>query len=521
LSFEIRFTDLAARIGRLETAHGVLETPAFIPVVHPVRQAISSEFLKDLGFNGVITNAYIALRHYGDEARKRGIHNIIKYDGIIMTDSGGYQVLEYGSIGIDPAIIAQFQKDIKSDICVPLDKPTGRGLKYETAKEYVDQTLKNAKETLEIVSAGKRDNNTTNKADPIWVGPIQGSEHSDLVKYSADTLDQMGFRLLALGSPVELMEAYEFATLSYMIATTKRSIPSKPLHLFGAGHPLTIPLVVALGCDMFDSASYMLYARFNRYMHKNGISRLEDLSYLICPCQICSTYTIKELVEMEKDKRTIEIAKHNLYVLKSEISSVKQAIIDGKLWEYIMQKAHCHPKLMEATQLFKNFEFLESGTPLFKEKAVFLYDPIDQYRPEALRFRRMTSNFRKLKNKKMLILCVESNTHPFYSTSDFLGIVKKYPAAQICTYNPFLGIIPVEICDIFPASHNMMSRNQKYHVDDYPSFIESLLRFISSNKFEEIIVIADNFMRNVLKDIKIKELNLKIKIFDYNRDIIS
>ena len=72
-----------------------------------------------------------------------------------MTDSGGYQVLEYGFIGIDPVIIAQFQKDIRSDICVPLDKPTGRGLKYETAKDYVDQTLKNAKETLEIVAAEK------------------------------------------------------------------------------------------------------------------------------------------------------------------------------------------------------------------------------------------------------------------------------------------------------------------------------------------------------------------------------
>jgi len=108
LSFEVRHTDLAARIGKLHTPHGILETPAFVPVVHPVKQTISPQFLKRSGFDIVITNAYTTLRHYGDEARKRGIHNIIDYDGIVMTDSGGYQVLEYGSIEVQPSIIAQF-----------------------------------------------------------------------------------------------------------------------------------------------------------------------------------------------------------------------------------------------------------------------------------------------------------------------------------------------------------------------------------------------------------------------------
>ncbi|MGI0035842.1 MAG: tRNA-guanine transglycosylase, partial [Nitrososphaera sp.] len=79
--FEVRHSDLAGRIGRLATPHGVVETPAFVPVVHPVRQAVSTLYLKKMGFNLVITNAYIALRHYGDEARRRGIHDIINFDG--------------------------------------------------------------------------------------------------------------------------------------------------------------------------------------------------------------------------------------------------------------------------------------------------------------------------------------------------------------------------------------------------------------------------------------------------------
>ena len=537
MPFEVRYTDLAGRIGKLKTPHGNLETPAFIPVIHPIRQTITPHFLKSLGFNAVITNAYITLRHYGDEARKRGIHDIIKYDGVIMTDSGGYQVLEYGSIDVEPTVMAIFENDIRSDIPVPLDKPTGYGLKYEKAKDYVQQTLENARETLNAIQGRKSKeikNNIGNEYDKddtngaIWVGPIQGAEHSDLVKYSADALDKMGFNLMAIGSPVELMEAYEFSTLAHMIAIVKRAIPAKPIHLFGAGHPITIPLAVALGCDMFDSASYILYAKDNRYMHSNGTTRLEDLSYLPCQCPICTTYSIKELFYMDRDSRTLEVAKHNLYILKAEVDAVKQAIMDGRLWEYVMQKARAHPKLMEAIELLKTFEYIEEGTPIFKEKAVFFYDPIDQYRPEAKRFRNIVSKFASLKNKKKLVLYPDSDIHPFYSTRVFLQLAKKFPDSQICTYNPFLGIIPSEISDIFPAAHNLSCKKSANHNNpkNYPSFIESLDLFIVNNNFEEIIIVADTFMRQIVHDDHhydniplIKKLNPKV--FDYDHDIIT
>jgi 7-cyano-7-deazaguanine tRNA-ribosyltransferase len=481
--FEVRYSDLAARIGKLETQHGVVETPAFVPVVHPVRQAVSTEFLKKMGFQMVITNAYITLRHYGDEARRRGIHDIIGYDGAVMTDSGGYQVLEYGSVEVEPATMAKFEKDIRSDIAIPLDKPTGYGLDHERAKEYVETTLKNSKETLEAVGG----------TDSIWVGPVQGAEHTDLVEHSARELDKMGYKLMALGSPVELMEAYEFATLTRMIVAAKRVIPAKPVHLFGAGHPLTIPLAVALGCDMFDSASYMLYAKDGRYMTPNGTVRLDELVYLPCQCSVCTSHSPKELREMQRDQRTIEVAKHNLHVLKAEVDVVKQAIMDGRLWEFFMQKARAHPKLMEAARLFKDIEMLEDGTPLFKDRAIFFYDPIDQHRPEARRFRRAGASFQS--TKKMLILCPEGETHPFYSTKSFRDVVKKFPEAQICSYSPFLGIIPAEISDVFPASHNVSTR-WGHKPEDYPSFIESLKGF--AGRFEEIAIVVDDFMEQAV-----------------------
>ena len=134
--FEISKCDLAARIGTLETNHGKVQTPAFVPVIHPVKQSIPASKLKKMGFDMVITNAYITMKNYGQEAVERGIHDIIKYDGSVMTDSGGYQVLEYGKVDVTPEAMATFESGIGSDIAIPLDKPTGFGMPERKAKSY-------------------------------------------------------------------------------------------------------------------------------------------------------------------------------------------------------------------------------------------------------------------------------------------------------------------------------------------------------------------------------------------------
>ena len=203
--FEIIKSDLAGRIGILHSNHGKIETPAYVPVIHPVKQAIPPKKIKDMGFDLVITNAYITMKRHGQNATKRGIHDIIDYDGAVMTDSGGYQVLEYGEVDVVPADMAEFERKIITDFAIPLDKPTGYGLSKKRAKSFVDQTLKDAKETL----ANKTDNGQ------IWVGPIQGGEHQELVKRSTKSLVNYGFPMLALGSPVEFMESYEYKLLAF------------------------------------------------------------------------------------------------------------------------------------------------------------------------------------------------------------------------------------------------------------------------------------------------------------------
>jgi 7-cyano-7-deazaguanine tRNA-ribosyltransferase len=512
LLFEVRYSDLAGRIGKIKTPSGTFETPAFIPVIHPVSQSVEIDFLKELGFEAVITNAYITLRKYGDLAREKGIHKIINFDGPIMTDSGGYQVLEYGSIEPEPSYIAQFENDIKSDICVPLDKPTGYGLRYDVAERYVSETIRNSQETMNLIKSN-------NNCNSVWVGPVQGAEHLDLVKSSAGELDEMGYEMMALGSPVQLLESYEFAILADMIAALKSKVMSKPVHLFGAGHPLTIPLAVALGCDTFDSASYMLYARDNRYMHANGTSRLDKLSYLSCQCPICTNMTVKEFVDLDYEKRTNKLAKHNLYVLREEVLSVKQAIMEGRLWEYVGQKARAHPKLMEGFQLFRNYLYLEDGTPIFKKKAVFFMETIDQYRPEASRIRKIFDSFRT--NKKKIILFPDTHVSPFYTSHEYHKLYNKFSDYQICAYNPFIGIIPSEISDIYPAAHNLISK-KKFNIhssEDYPTFVSSFEKFLSYNYFDDVIIIADEFMQGIVHETNIERRNLKI--IEYSDNIIE
>jgi len=207
--FEIKKSDLAGRIGILHSNHGKIETPAYVPVIHPVKQIIPTKKIKEIGFDLVITNAYITMKKFGQEAVKRGIHNIIDFDGAVMTDSGGYQVVEYGDVDVAPADMAEFEKGIMTDFAIPLDKPTGYGLSKKKAKSYVDQTLEVSKKTLE---------NSINKGQ-VWIGPIQGGEHQELVKNSTKSLVKQGFSLLALGSPVEFMESYEYALLASMIIT--------------------------------------------------------------------------------------------------------------------------------------------------------------------------------------------------------------------------------------------------------------------------------------------------------------
>ncbi|MEM4378812.1 MAG: tRNA guanosine(15) transglycosylase TgtA [Candidatus Nitrosotenuis sp.] len=498
--FEILKTDLAGRIGYIHTNHGKVETPAFVPVVHPVNQSIPASKIKQMGFDLVITNAYITMNRYGEDAIRRGIHDIIKFDGAVMTDSGGYQVLEYGKVNVEHQKMADFEQKIMTDFAIPLDRPTGYGLPKKKAQSYVEHTLQVSKETIQ----NKKDNGQ------IWVGPIQGAEHHDLVKKSTTELLKYGYQMLAFGSPVEVMEAYEYRLLAKMVVEAKKLMPdSVPLHLFGAGHPLTIPVAIALGCDTFDSASYMLYAKHDRYISEDRTSHLPQMQYFACSCEICSKNTPKSLLEMPQDQKMQALALHNLYAIKAEVYRTKEAIYEGRLWEYVIKKLRAHPKLFETLEVFtKNSAWLAKTTPKFKERAMFLYGPEDMFRPEVLSYQGIVKSFKS--DKKELVIVSDSQDKPFYLSKSYALLRKRFDDSkvQFCQLNPILGLIPLEISDIYPAAHYVMADTVAPKSEKLAKTVRA---FLTKNKFKKIYVENEfaEFFKEQLPKFRVKIIKRK------------
>jgi 7-cyano-7-deazaguanine tRNA-ribosyltransferase len=313
ITFEVKETDLMGRIGTLKVGGKSIETPCLVPVIHPVLRDIPLAKYTEMGFGALMTNSFITYKRRREEALEKGLHKMLDYDGVIMTDSGGYQVLQYGQVDMTPSVIAEFQAAVGSDLAVTLDRPTGYSLSEEYARETMKVSLDGARETIK-----KFGNSAT-----TWVGPIQGGLFDPLVRASTKALLKAGFEVLALGSPVEMMDNYLFGDLVRMIVAARRVMPySVPLHLFGAGHPLTLPLSVALGCDTFDSASYVLFARRGRYMTERGTLILEEMTYLPCSCPTCNSTTKTDLVLMERRERVNKLSLHNLYLLRQDVQAL-------------------------------------------------------------------------------------------------------------------------------------------------------------------------------------------------------
>ena len=444
--FEVKATDMGARIGALKTKTSEFETPALLPVIHPVRQLVPCREIKAMGYAAVMTNAYTTFRRIKERASE-GIHSIIDYDGTIMTDSGGYQALEFGSVDISPAEMAGFEEEIGSDIAVILDKPTGLHVSRKHALETVKLTLKAAEATKKVAA----------RDDVIWTLPVQGGRYIDLVAKSAKASGKLDFGCYALGSPVEVMEEYDFSLLVEMISASKRNLPSnRPFHLFGAGHPLILPLAISLGCDMFDSASYMLYAKQDRYISSGGTIRLEQLEFLGCSCTVCASLKASELKQLAKEERVIALARHNLFMLRQTMEETKQAIWEGRLWEYVQANSRNHPRALEAFRKAVSLEAkgsFENGTPSFKERGLFVSEPLDLKRPELVRYRKKLKAL-DLSSKRTLIIVPETKSKPFLRSKIYQEVAKIVGSNEILVAFacPNFGLVPAEISDIYPLS---------------------------------------------------------------------
>ena len=453
MSFELRDRDLLGRIGRLKTKAGIFETPALLPVVNPVSQPIPPRrMMEEFRCRVLITNAYLIKKHFGDVPELE-VHRLLDYDGVVATDSGGYQILVYGGVEATPKEIIEFQRRIGSDIAIILDVPTGWDVPRSRAEWTVEETLRRAEAAIPLIEGD----------DALWVGPVQGGGYLDLLERSAKAIGSMPFQVYALGSPTQVMERYLFTVLVDMIMAAKLHLPpDRPLHLFGAGHPMMFSLAVALGCDMFDSAAYALYARKGRYLTPSGTMRLRNLSYLPCSCPVCRRYEAAELRGMLKGERVRALTEHNLYVSMAEMDAVKQAISEGTLWELLESRSRGHPALASALKHLKLYrDALERGSPSYKGRGVFIFGSSSLARPEITRhIRRLETNYRPPEDAKKLLLVSGPDVKPFSKAPQYRrlreavedAVGSEASSIHVCFYTAPFGVVPTELSETYPLS---------------------------------------------------------------------
>ena len=410
--FEVKARDAAGRVGKLTVNGKTIETPAIMPVINPKQLIVAPKELKDMGFGMVITNSYIIYKtpELREKALEVGIHKLLDYDGIIEVDSGSFQLMRYGGVEVTNREIVQFQHDIGVDIGTFLDIPTPPDAPREKAEEDLRITLERAKEAEEIKEIAMN-------------AAVQGSTHLDLRTYAAKKLGEMNFEIHPVGAVVPLMESYRYKDLVDVVIASKQGLrPDRPVHLFGAGHPMIFALAVAMGVDLFDSASYALYAKDDRYMTPEGTKHLEELEYFPCSCPVCSRYTPQELREMPKEERARLLAIHNLWVIREELNRVRQAVKEGTLWELVDERARGHPKMFAAyKRLLEYREYLEKNEPVTKASAFFKVSEESLGWPTAVRARERAERVRGK--------FPETVEHPIFGEIPrYLGL--SYPFAQ-------------------------------------------------------------------------------------------
>ncbi|MEM3421693.1 MAG: tRNA guanosine(15) transglycosylase TgtA, partial [Candidatus Hadarchaeum sp.] len=398
------------RIGRISTAHGELTTPTLMPVIDPTDIVLKPKDMKrEFGTELIITNAYLTMLHFGKNPALK-IHQLLDYDGPIMTDSGGYQILRYGNIDVPPEKIVEYQ-----DLISPA--------------ETVRVTLERARQAVHIRSNPK----------VMWCGPVQGGLYTELVEYSAREIGKLDYQFHAIGSPVELLNEYRYAEIVDLVMAAKRNLPpDRPVHLFGAGHPMMLSLAVAMGCDLFDSAAYILFARDGRYMTAEGTLHIDELAFLPCECPVCTSTTAEEIKREPGEEKIKLLARQ-----------IRQAIADGRLWEYVQIKCRAHPSLLEALMRFMDYSnFIERFDPVTKKSAFYYSGHESIKRPEVLRHRqRMKKRYAPPHLDTLIIISKTSEE----TKLDVEG-------THVLKIVPPFGVVPEELVEIYPLSQNQTPR---------------------------------------------------------------
>lgn len=345
-----------ARLGRLHTPHGVIDTPVFMPVgTLATVKTMSPEEIKEMGAGILLSNTYHLWIRPGEDIVEEagGLHKFMNWDGAILTDSGGFQVfslsdmrkieeegvhfrshLNGAPLFLSPEKAIQIENSLGADIIMAFDECPPYPATHEYAKQSLERTSRWAERCLEAHKKPEQQG---------LFGIIQGGMYKDLREQSAKdllSLDFPGYAVggLSVGEPKEIMyEALEW--------TTPLLPSNKPRYLMGVGSPDALIEGAIRGIDMFDCVLPTRIARNGTTMTSSGRVVIRNAQYERdfgpldpeCDCYTCRNYSRAYLRHLIKADEVFGIrltTYHNLYFLIKLMERVRQAILEDRLLDF-------------------------------------------------------------------------------------------------------------------------------------------------------------------------------------------
>lgn len=341
-----------ARAGTIQTPHGTIQTPIFMPVgTQATVKSVSPEELREAGATIILANTYHLMLRPGSQliADFGGLHQFMHWDGPILTDSGGFQVFSLGHLRklneegatfkshldgsthlLTPENVMQIEFELGADIILPLDICAAYPCTYETALETMDRTHRWAERAL---IARER-----YQSEQTLFGIVQGAFEPELRQQSARFTGNLPFPGISIGG---LSVGEPKAQMWDMLRCVTPELPrGKPRHLLGVGSPEDFVIGVGLGMDMFDCALPTRVARHGGLFTRHGRINIKSARYRAghapieegCDCYTCRNYSagyVHHLARTEEQLYYRLGSIHNLRYMLRLASQLRAAIMAG------------------------------------------------------------------------------------------------------------------------------------------------------------------------------------------------
>ncbi len=356
--FELSAVDGSARAGILTTPHGRVETPCYMPVgTQASVKALSAEDVRACGGGLILANTYHLMLRPGVELIEKagGLHKFMRWDGPILTDSGGFQVFSLADFRditeegvafkshldgkpwkLTPESAVQIQHRLGVDILMALDEC----IPYPSSEEYVERSVERTTRWAERCLRAHQE--AGGEASRALFGIVQGSRYAALREKSAQQLLALDFPGYAIGG-VSVGEPKE--EIYRVTEITAPMLPaSKPRYLMGVGTPEDLWECVERGIDLFDCVLPTRVARNGMALTRRGRMNMKNARYTDdfspldpdCPCETCRNYTrayIRHLVQAEELLVLRLLSLHNLTFMSETTRQIRNSIMENRFKE--------------------------------------------------------------------------------------------------------------------------------------------------------------------------------------------